>query len=345
MVKIKWNWNVLWVAFAIYIYLGIFQEVIHAIAQNKGVASVFEGQYILLTITGALPFMGFSLILYFLLLKFYRKKSSKRLFYILFLGSSSMIVLRYFIEEILLRLITGSGNYRDGTSLWYYFLDNTYYVLLYGSVGVVYYFIQYAFQTEREKSALEIENKATQLQFLRNQVNPHFLFNSLNNIYSLVHQKSDNALPSVGKLSKLLRYSLYESESKVSVEKEIEHIQNYMDLEQLRRAQPIEVVTNFDPDAWTARIPPYLLLPFVENAYKHGDLHNKKNPITIDLKIADNKLLYEVSNNIKEKQKDAVGGIGLPNIKKRLELLYGDRHFLDIQEKRNMFIVKLGLPL
>ena len=131
----------------------------------------------------------------------------------------------------------------------------------------------------------------------------------------------------------------------VGIDKEIEHIRNYMDLEQLRRDRPIAVVTNIDPDTWTAKIPPYVLLPFVENAYKHGDLHSEEFPITIDLKIHDSKLLFEVSNKVKEKQKDAVGGIGLPNIKKRLDLLYGDQHFLDIQEKDNMFIVKLGLPI
>lgn len=345
MSKNQWNWNVIWVAFGIYIYLGLFQEFINTLVRGKDLSELVSPHNLILNVTAAIPFMGFTLVLYYLLLKYYKRTSTRNLLVILFAGSSSMIALRYIIEEVILRWITGTGNYREGTTLWYYFLDNTYYVLLYGSVGVVYYFIQYAFHTEREKSALEIENKVTQLQFLRNQVNPHFLFNSLNNIYSLVYQKSDNALPSVNKLSKLLRYSLYESAAKVGIDKEIEHIQNYMDLEQLRREKTIEVITEIDPEIWSLQIPPYLLLPFVENAYKHGDLHNKMNPITIKLIIKDNWLSCQVSNAIKTKQKDAVGGIGLPNIKKRLELLYGDKHRLHINNSNGIFIVNLELPL
>jgi len=160
-----------------------------------------------------------------------------------------------------------------------------------------------------------------------------------------VHRKSDKALPSVDKLSKLLRYSLYEMGSSTTVAKEVEQIYHLMELEQLRRERAIQVKTNFDMRAEHVQIPPYLLLPFIENAYKHGDLHNDDYPITVVLKLEGEQLIYSVENAIQEKQKDKVGGIGLLNIQKRLGLLYDDRYTLDIEKGERFFKAHLDIPI
>ena len=217
--------------------------------------------------------------------------------------------------------------------------------MLYGSIAMVYFFIQHSFKTEKEKLLLEAENKATQLKFLKSQINPHFLFNSLNNIYSLVYQKSDNALPAVDKLSKLLRYSLYEADQKVTVKKEFDQIQNFIDLQSLRREKPINCSIKTPLRESIIKIPPLLLIPFVENAFKHGDLHHPANPILIQLSQQHGQLIYSVSNITKVQQKDKVGGIGLKNIKKRLELLYGTNHHFNVEEKNDRFTATLKIPL
>ncbi|MDG2448871.1 MAG: histidine kinase [Saprospiraceae bacterium] len=343
--RLKWNWTIVLLSLSVFVYLDIFQEMLNMHLAGEDIREVYSLHYIRLTLTTGISMMAYSIVLYHLLQQFYRQVSTPILFLILAIAVSSIIAFRYILEEILMKYLTGSGNYNENTLLVDYYLDNTYYAILFGSVGAVYFFIKYAFKTEREKKQLEIEHKATQLQYLRSQINPHFLFNSLNNIYSLVYKKSDKALPSIDKLSKLLRYSLYEIGKLVIVKKEIEQINRLMELEQLRREDPIKVNVNFDSLSEEIQVPTYLLLPFVENAYKHGDLHNENQPVQIDLKIRNDRLIYSVSNHILDQQKDADGGIGLSNIKKRLDLIYSNDYDLEIINDNKNFKILLDIPV
>ena len=180
--------------------------------------------------------------------------------------------------------------------------------------------------------------KKTELIYLQSQVNPHFLFNTLNNIYSLVHRKSDKALPALDKLTAILRYSLYEKEEKISIEKELENIRNFIQLEEMRYSYPLNIDFKVTGNIVNFRLPPFLLLPLVENAFKHGDM---KSPLIIHLEIDDETLAFKVKNSIRIKQKDRLGGIGLENIEKRLNLIYGELHHLNIIQDELSFEVRL----
>jgi LytS/YehU family sensor histidine kinase len=181
------------------------------------------------------------------------------------------------------------------------------------------------------------------------QVNPHFLFNALNNIYSLaVIEDSKMTGNSILKLSDLLRYMLYEkedTESKVSLDREIDHINSYIDLEKLRHLGQMYVNFSIEGDVNGKRIVPLLLFPLLENAFKHGILTEKDKPVSIDLKITDRHLEFAISNFKNNYQKDTVGGIGLQNVKKRLDLIYGEAYKFDIDQGEDRFTVNLLLPL
>ncbi|HSC53408.1 MAG TPA: histidine kinase [Phnomibacter sp.] len=203
----------------------------------------------------------------------------------------------------------------------------------------------------QEKVRQELENKKLQaeLSFLKMQVNPHFLFNALNNIYSLaVMEKSAKTGNSIMKLSELMRYVLYEKEdeaNKVSLDKEIRHINSFIDLEKLRHVHDIYINFSIEGDTAGKRIVPLLLFPLIENACKHGILTDADKPVEISLNATGSMLSFTCENYINTYQKDKNGGIGLVNVQKRLELLYGSQYPLTTQNDGQKFIVSLQLPL
>jgi two-component system LytT family sensor kinase len=205
------------------------------------------------------------------------------------------------------------------------------------------------FQQEKIRKDLEYQKLRTELSFLKMQVNPHFLFNALNNIYSLaVIENSNRTGNSILRLSELMRYMLYEkedAENKVSLDKEILHINSYIDLERLRRPGDMYVNFSIEGEVDGKRIAPLLIFPLIENAFKHGILSDKVKPVTIDLKIGEKQIEFCIENFTNNYQKDIVGGIGVQNVKKRLDLLYGENYHLDIKDDGHKFTVKLLLPL
>jgi sensor histidine kinase YesM len=198
-------------------------------------------------------------------------------------------------------------------------------------------------QKEREKHYLE-----TELKFLRAQIQPHFFFNTLNNIYSLTLKKSDQAPEIILKLSDLMSYMLYESTAPlVPLNKEIDYLHNYLDVEQLRFGNRLTISFNIEGDTTGIQIPPMILILFLENSFKHGVKNNISNILlTIRLRVESDQLLFHVENPISEEEKDPnAKGIGLSNVRRRLDLLYGHRHTLDIRETEGRFIVTLKMPL
>ncbi len=225
---------------------------------------------------------------------------------------------------------------------------------IYNTLSII--FIAFAYRLMmawylQEKIRKELENQKLQaeLSFLKMQVNPHFLFNALNNIYSLaVMEKSKKTGDSILKLSELMRYVLYEkedAENKVSLDKEIRHINSYIDLEKLRRPGDVYINFSIEGDTNGKRIVPLLLFPLIENACKHGVLTDAQKPVDISLKVTDHELNFSIENSINFYQKDEVGGIGIPNVQKRLDLLYGKKYTLDVSKTADRFIVNLQLPL
>ena len=190
-------------------------------------------------------------------------------------------------------------------------------------------------------------NLQNELKLLKLQINPHFLFNSLNNIYTLAAIDSNKTQKSIINLSNMLRYVLYDCDQEtVLLKKEIEYIENYLKLFALKSSKVYPISTEFNIKNNSITIAPMLIIPFIENALKHSNI-NSLNGSFINIKInADaNDINFEVENSIPKTKitKDEVGGIGLENVKKRLTILYPNKHQLIVSENENIFYVKLNL--
>lgn len=205
-------------------------------------------------------------------------------------------------------------------------------------------FIQWL-QGSIDKKELESKNVKSELALLKNQLNPHFLFNTLNNIDALIIDKSDNASPALNKLSDLMRYMVYDSEQEmVDLHDEIDYIQNYISLQQLRMPNQEIVQFKITGDMRDKHIPPMLLIPFVENAFKHSSLKdNTTNKIEINIDVTDDAFSFACFNVIGKIKKDKSSGVGLALVKKRLDLLYKDKHTLTIDDNGKDFRVHLQL--
>jgi sensor histidine kinase YesM len=195
----------------------------------------------------------------------------------------------------------------------------------------------------------ETENLKTELAFLRSQVSPHFMFNVLNNMVALARKGSDQLEPSLIKLSSLLRYMLYETdENKVPLEKEVEYLQSYIDLQRQRFGKNVKINACFQRIESDYSIEPMLLIPFVENAFKHGTGLIENAEIDIELTAEKGLLSFSVRNKFNPGSieiKDTASGIGLANVQRRLSLLYAQNHSLLISKQDNWFIVSLQLVL
>ncbi|GAB1464254.1 sensor histidine kinase [Pedobacter sp.] len=202
------------------------------------------------------------------------------------------------------------------------------------------------FSNERIQRNLESEKKDMELQFLKSQLNPHFLFNSLNNIYSLAYQKSDKTADAILKLSEIMRYMIYESnDSWVSLDKEVEYVQSYVELQKLRFKDGAAVEISINGEIDGQKIVPLILISFVENAFKHGVANDAEDPIKINI-IANQKILhFSVTNKKNTTNKDALGGVGLNNVERRLQLLYPERYKLNIVNTPTHYTTELMLDL
>lgn len=203
------------------------------------------------------------------------------------------------------------------------------------------------FKDQKRKSELIMEKQKSELALLKSQINPHFLFNTLNNIYSLVYQKSDSASSAVLKLSEIMRYTLYEvNVDRVPLKDEIEYIKNYIELQSLRYLNKNIISTNIQCETDGRYISPMLLIPFIENAFKHSDKGNELQSINIDLLCDNGKIMFSIENYFTKEGnafKDKNGGIGLANVRRRLELIYKDNYKLEINNSDNKYSVKLEL--
>ncbi len=203
----------------------------------------------------------------------------------------------------------------------------------------------------RQISRLEQEKLNTELQMLKSQLNPHFLFNSLNNLYSLTLEDDPRISEAILQLSGSLRYVLYEAETgKVALEKELEFVRNYVALQTLRSREDAEIELSLPAHAEDEQIAPLLFLPFIENAFKHGLKGDVKGPyVHLSFELEKNRLTFKIENNFNQNSTDdrneEKGGLGIANARRRLELLYPGRHQLHIMQKAATFIVTLSITL
>ncbi|SDH28956.1 sensor histidine kinase [Winogradskyella thalassocola] len=214
-------------------------------------------------------------------------------------------------------------------------------------LGGIFSLVVDFYKRDRLSKELENEQKEIKLQFLRNQLNPHFLFNSLNSIYALVRSKSDDAPEAVITLSELMRYMLYEAgNNQVTLEKEINYIKNYIALQRLRLKNTEAVKLNIKGETRNLKIYSLLLISFIENAFKYGTDYKGNTHIDIKIIVENNKLSLNVENIIGlYKRDDKNSGVGLENIKNQLNYLYKNNHELTIEEDNSYYRVHLTLNL
>lgn len=204
---------------------------------------------------------------------------------------------------------------------------------------------------QRDRKELETQQMQSEIRFLKSQINPHFLFNTLNSLYALTLKKSDSAPEMVIKLSEMMRYMLYEcNERRVPLMKEVNYIQNYLDMERLRHAGQPDIDFKVEGQITDQQIAPLIFIPFLENSFKHGLDHQLQDGyVHVIMKVLGQKLLLRIHNSKpnsppKPAEKQS-GGIGLANVRRRLQLLYPNQYNLDIHENEKEHIVELSLDL
>ena len=196
------------------------------------------------------------------------------------------------------------------------------------------------------------EKLRTELNFLKSQINPHFLFNTLNNLYAIAERRENRELADgISELANLMRYMLYDCKAeRVPLSKELTFLKSIIEIQRLRIAEEDEVVLAFDVEGNynSKEIAPLILVPFVENAFKHGISPENQSFIKIALLVEENALSFEVRNSVfkdKKNELETHSGIGLENVKRRLELIYPEKYSLDILEENEVFKIKLKLEL
>jgi two-component system, LytTR family, sensor kinase len=201
------------------------------------------------------------------------------------------------------------------------------------------------FMNERIQRDLENQRLTAELALLRSQINPHFLFNSLNSIYSLAYQRAENTPEAILKLSEIMRYMLYEcNDNKVDLEKEITYLQSYIELQKIRFGK---AYIDFDVEGkvTSQKIVPLLLISFIENAFKHGVANDESAPIQLKIMVNETHLQFYMHNKKHLLNRDAAGGIGLNNVKRRLNLLYPGHYHLSINDTADTYTCELSLIL
>jgi LytS/YehU family sensor histidine kinase len=237
-----------------------------------------------------------------------------------------------------------------------YFYSNTFVVQAVATTLFIVIFVgmlRFAkdwFEFESRQKAVENEKLTAELNFLKAQINPHFLFNTLNNLYYLAYSKSENTTEVIAKLSQMMRYMIYESNhAKVLLSREIEYMQNYISLERLRLNNQIPIKLDIEGNIEDVWITPLIFITFLENAFKHGVTNNSSAAwVKVSIRIQNKECIYIVENSkIVNAQVDNGGksGIGLQNVQRRLELSYPGQYQLQVEDKADRYFVQLNLRL
>jgi two-component system, LytTR family, sensor kinase len=261
-----------------------------------------------------------------------------------------------YILSLLVLLIIFWGSYYlfkdylvDNVPIRVYDSRNMFPVLLIISTSTLYGILIVLGKQAKTSQEVQAEQLKSELSFLRSQISPHFIFNVLNSIVYLIRSKSKNAEKVTLELAELIRYMLYESEIKqVSLEKELDYLNNYVALQKTRFGEDVEINIKIEGNLKNKWVEPMLLIPFVENAFKHGVGFVKNPKIEIDINSQSEKFLFKVKNTVGPEsleQKDPNSGIGLKNVKRRIELLYENRHELEIKQNAGFFEIELMLKL
>lgn len=269
------------------------------------------------------------------------KKGTTTYFWLLILGIGIFSLWHKFVGDWV-RDSLAINEHRKISSFW-----SIVPIIFVAAISTGYGLFNYIVKEEKLKQEKQQERLQSELSFLRSQISPHFIFNILNSIVYLIRSKSDLAESVTIKLSELMRYMLYESENaQISLDKELAYLKNYIELQKVRFEEDVQINLNTEGEATSQIIEPMLMIPFVENAFKHGVGMVLEPIIDVSLKITEKELFFSVKNKIAPEpveDKDNSSGIGLKNVNRRLELLYPNAHHLDIQNTGDWFVVTLNL--
>ena len=218
-------------------------------------------------------------------------------------------------------------------------------LLMFGAnLGIKVYFSS---REDRQRLAeLEKQNLEQQLEYLRYQINPHFFMNTLNNIHALVDIDPEKAKDTILELSKMMRYVLYEGNKQgVPLSRELDFIRHYVALMQLRYTDKVRISVDLPGEVPDRKVPPLMLITFIENAFKHGVSYQKESFIEMKVDVKEDKLLFSCRNSKADKSNEEKGGVGLANVKERLNLLYNNDYTLHIDDTPDIYTVELIIPI
>ena len=283
-----------------------------------------------------------------LLVKHPAKKNLKKFFLYLFTITACFVLYKYLTAfPGYVDILKSYNGKQDENSLIFFIFISVINVILAYVVGFGIYSIKRIGRMEKEARQLEHEVSEAKLNILKHQINPHFLYNTLSYMYSQTRPISEPLSKSILMLSDMMRYSLNKTEESglTLVEKEIEYIQNFIEIHRLRFGK--DFYLNFEVEGLIGnkKIVPLLLITFVENAIKHGKVNDKSKPVEIQLLLLKNELIFKVRNHKQDGTKDETSGIGLENTQKRLKLMYPNKHILEIKDKPDYFTVNLKIDL
>ncbi len=327
------------------IFCGIYLTVSTSYVSDKfGFLNAFKITLLFATIQGSIAYINIIYLVPQLLLK-----NKVWLFSLLCLLSIAlcMPLIRLGIELFFYHQAAIYEYYTKERGFLFYFVDCSIAVAGLSAIFYVNKMVMLSQKTENIKQ----QQLTAELNYLKTQINPHFLFNVLNSIYALTRKKSDDAPDAILKLSKMMRYMLHEcSEPKVALKNEIEYLYNYIDLERLRHHANANIIFKVVGNVNGLYIAPLILLPFVENSFKHGITTSNKDFIHIYIMIAQNQLVLTVKNSKKSallllNATSKHSGIGLQNVKRRLKLIYPNQHVLDIYDNTDTHEVHLKLNI
>ena len=286
---------------------------------------------------------------YYLLPRFFFKKKYVRYFALLSTFVLSLSIFRAYVDSYFLdRLVPAMPEDIAIFSNMHYTVTVISFVVVL-LISSLFKFTHVHYKNFQLEQQLENQQLEAELKFLKAQINPHFLFNTLNNIYTLSYMQSNKATPMIMKLSELMRYMLYDSnQAKVPIQKEIQYLENYMDLQRLKTPNEQHISFKVIGSTDGVFIEPMLLVPLLENSFKHGDIGNHSEAwVKSELKITSKSLQLTIRNSLPKtpKKKDKQGGIGLENIEKRLQLLYPNQHEFIAEKKQeeNEFYARINI--
>jgi two-component system, LytTR family, sensor kinase len=273
------------------------------------------------------------------------KKQYRRYFVVVLVAIAAVGFVKYGVGLFFHQhILTG----RNGKTIGFasYYVSACFTTVIFTLLSLLLHFTVDWFLNERIQRDLENQRLTAELALLKSQINPHFLFNSLNSIYSLAYQRADNTPEAILKLSEIMRYMLYEcNDNKVDLGNELQYLQNFIDLQKIRFGENSYVNFEVDGIVTNQKIVPLLLISFIENAFKHGVANDPQLPIQLKITVDDKHLHFYMHNKKHLLNRDAAGGIGLSNVKRRLKLLYPNQYQLKINDTADTYTCELSLIL